>query len=90
MVPAGGRAAAVGPLTVGNLGNADNILAGGSVFAGAQSLNPFVGVQGMGNSSGLLAGATFGSPGVVAGASVSKCQGGVGKKLLNLFINSIL
>lgn len=28
MVPAGGRAAAVGPLTVGNLGNADNILAG--------------------------------------------------------------
>ena len=63
MAPAGGRAAAVGPLSVGNLGNADNILAGGSVFAGAQSPNPFVGVQAMGNSSGLLAGGTSGSPG---------------------------
>ncbi|HXN53934.1 MAG TPA: RHS repeat-associated core domain-containing protein [Candidatus Acidoferrum sp.] len=90
MVPAGGHAAAVGPLSFGNLGNADNILAGGSVFAGAQSPNPFVGVQAMGNRNGLLAGATFGIPGVVAGASVSKCQGGVGKKLLNWFIDSIL
>jgi RHS repeat-associated protein len=90
MVPAGGRAAAAGPLTVGNLHNADNILAGGSVFAGAQSPNPAVGVQAMGNSSGLLAGATFGTMGAATGASVSKCQGGVGKKLLNWLIDSIL
>src|SRR5262249_28542812 len=76
MVATGGRAAAIGPLTVGNLGNADNILAGGSVFAGAQSLNPAVGVQVMGNSSGLLAGPTFGTPGITAGASASGCKGG--------------
>ena len=81
---------AVGPLTVGNLGNADNILAGGSVFAGAQSPNPFVGVQAVGNSSGLLAGPTVGTPRIVAGASVSKCQSGVGKKLLNWAIDNLL
>jgi len=74
MVPAGGHAAAFGPLTVGNLGNADNILAGGSVFAGVQSPNPALGVQGMGNSSGLLAGATFGTMGAATGVSVSACQ----------------
>ena len=90
MVPAGGRAAAVGPLTVGNLGNADNILAGGSVFAGAQSPNPAVGVQVVGNSSGLLAGPTFGTPGIVAGVSASGCKSGIGKILLNWFINSAL
>jgi hypothetical protein len=89
MAPAGGRAAAVGPLSVGNLGNADKILAGGSVFAGAQSPNPSVGVQAVGNSNGLLGGPTLGTPGVVAGASASKCQAGVGKKLFDLFINSI-
>jgi len=89
MVPATGRAVALGPLSVGNLGNADKILSGGSVFAGAQA-TPALGVQGMGNSSGLLAGPTFGTPGITAGASVSKCQGGVGKKLLNWFIDSIL
>ena len=90
MVPAGGRAAAAGPLIVGNLGNADKILAGGSVFAGAQSLNPAVGVQAMGNRSGLLGGATFGTPGVVAGVSVSGCKSGVGKKLLNWAIDNLL
>jgi len=89
MVPATGRAVAVGPLTVGNLGNADNILAGGSVFAGGQA-TPAVGVQAMGNFSGLLAGPTFGTPGVVVGASVSNCQSGAGKKLLNWFIDSLL
>lgn len=66
-MPATGPAVPVGPLTVGNLGNADNILAGGSVFAGGQA-SPAVGVQGMGNSSGILAGPTFGTPGLVAGA----------------------
>jgi len=89
MFPAGGRAAAVGPLAIGNLGNADNILAGGSLFAGAQSPNPFRGVQAAGNSSGLLAGPTVGTPGIVAGASASKCQSGVGKKLLKGLLDSI-
>jgi RHS repeat-associated protein len=90
MVPAGGRAVAAGPLTVGNLDNTDNILAGGSVFAGAQSPNPAVGVQVTGNSSGLLAGATFGSMGATAGASYSKCQSGVGKKILSWAIDNLL
>jgi RHS repeat-associated protein len=89
MVPAGGRAAAVGPLTVGNLGNVDNILAGGSVFAGAQSPNPAVGVQVLGNTSGLLAGPTFGTLGIVAGVSVSGCKSGIGKELLNWFIDTV-
>jgi hypothetical protein len=89
MVPAGGRAAAVGPLTVGNLGNADKILARASVFAGAQSPNPAMGVQVVGNSSGLLAGPTFGTPGIVAGVSVSGCKSGIGKKLLNWFIDAV-
>ena len=70
--------------------SADNILAGGSVFAGAQSPNPFVGVQAMGNGSGLLAGATYGSPGIATGVSVSKCKPGVGKQILNWLIHSVL
>jgi len=39
---------------------------------------------------GHPSGPTFGIMGVSAGVSVSKCQGGVGKKLLNWFIGSIL
>jgi len=74
---------------VGNPGSADKILAGGSVFAGAQSPNPAMGVQVVGNSSGLMAGPTFGMPGIVAGVSVSGCKSNIGKKLLNWFIDAV-
>ena len=89
MVPAGRRAAAIGPLTVGNLNNADEILGGGSMFAGARS-NPAVGVQGMGNGSGILARPTIGTPGVVVGGLDSGCWANVGKKLLNWAVDNLL
>jgi hypothetical protein len=41
----------------------------------------------MGNTSGLLAGATFGTPGVATGVSVSGCKPGVGMAILNWAID---
>jgi hypothetical protein len=73
---------------VGNLGNADKILDGWSVFAGAQS-NPAVGVVAMGNKDGELGGGTVGTMGAAAGFSVSGCKAGVGKAILNWAINNL-
>ena len=87
--PPGGHSWSVGPLTVGNIGNADKILDGWSVFASAQSPNPAMGVTAMGNKNRSLGGATFGSMGVAAGFSVSSCKAGVAKKVLNWAINNL-
>ena len=53
--PAGGHSWSVGPLTVGNLGNADNILGGWSVFASAQ-IDPSHGRDGYGKQGWKLRG----------------------------------
>jgi len=73
-VPAAGRSIAFGPLPLGNVNNAKQVLEGGSVFAGMQSENPFIGMQGMANSNGDLVGPTSGFPGASAGVSVSACS----------------
>ena len=71
--PAKGRAAAGGPLPMGNLSNSKAILDGGSFFFGVQA-TPTIGVQATANSSGYLWGPTGGSKGLTAGVSASGCS----------------
>jgi hypothetical protein len=67
-----GKAFNFGPITGGDLGNAQNVLSGWSVSTGWQSV-PSVGAQATGNSSGLLYGPAFGTPGWSLSGTYSFC-----------------
>lgn len=67
-----GKAFNFGPITGGDLGNARSVLSKFSVSTGWQSV-PSVGAQGTANSSGLLYGPTFGTPGWSLSGTYSFC-----------------
>jgi RHS repeat-associated protein len=67
-----GRAASLGTLIHGNLSNATNILNHFSLSGSAQP-SPFIGYQGVWNSSGVLGGPSVGVPGAQLAATYSGC-----------------
>ncbi len=68
-----GRAFNAGPLINGSLSNSQAILRHFSWSSGVQ-LSPAIGYQATWNSSGTLAGPTFGTPGAFVAASYSGCS----------------